>query len=151
MMRIMPFLTLASLALNACAHAYRERIDRELGGWMKQSPDRLVESWGAPRSTYTMDNGRKVLTYEDSTFVSRTMGPLYYYPRPDVYSYSDSCKINFYTDASQKLLDSYSYTGSPGVCIDMIQSGKSAIHAPGETKPKEEGPGPASAEPVPAS
>ena len=128
-------ISFATLALNACAHTYRERVDRELGTWMKQAPDRLVEAWGAPRSTYTMDNGRKVLTYEDSTFVTRSMGLPYYYPRPDVYSYSDSCKISFFTDETQKLLESYSYTGSPGVCLDMIQSGRSTIRGQGPTPP----------------
>lgn len=122
----LPFFSIACSLwlLSACVHSYRDRIDSDLSSWMQQPPDRLVESWGAPRSTYTMDDGRKVLTYEDSSFVSRTVSPYYFYPRPDVYSYSDSCKISFFTDATQKLLQNYSYVGSPGVCLDMIESGK---------------------------
>ena len=68
-----------------------------------------------------MENGRKVLTFEESAFVSRSLGT-FYYVRPEVYSYSDNCKLSFFTDAQQKVIESYSYTGSAGVCLELIES-----------------------------
>lgn len=114
---------LASAWIGGCAHGLREGIDRDLSSWIGQPADSLVEAWGAPRSTYTMDSGSKVLTYEETSFVNRTATPYYFYPRTDITSYSDSCKINFFTDKSQKILSSYSYVGSSGVCRDIIDSG----------------------------
>lgn len=116
---------LVSLGLG-CTHTPKERLGLALDGWIGKTPDQLVEAWGAPRSTYNMDNGKKAMTYEETAFVSRTMGSLYAFPRPDIYSYSDTCKITFFTDASQKMLESYNYTGSPGVCLDQIESTRNA-------------------------
>lgn len=119
----------AALAAG-CTHTPKERLDLELDSWIGKTPDRLVESWGAPRSTYSMDNGKKALTYEETAFVSRSMGSLYAFPRPDIYSYSDTCKITFFTDASQKLLESYTYAGSPGVCLDQIEGTRASGRSP---------------------
>ena len=107
--------------LVACAHSSQERFDGALKPWIGRHPDELVTAWGAPRSTYTLENGRKVLTYEESAFVSRTFGA-YTFPRPEVFSYSDSCKLSIFTDSQQKVIDSYSYTGSLSVCLEWLES-----------------------------
>ncbi len=124
------FALMTPLWLWACTHTYRERLDSELGAWMGKTPDSLIERWGAPRSTYIMDNGKKALSYEETAFVSRSLGSVYAYPRPDIYSYSDSCKITFFTDSSQKLLESYTYAGAPGVCLDQIEDSRSSRSKP---------------------
>ncbi len=113
------FTLLGIIALHSgCAHT-GEKLNAELQLWIGQHPDQLVEQWGAPRSVYVMEKGAKVLTYETSETSSRTMG---YYRRPEIYTLTDSCKISFYTEASQKSIERFSYSGSPAVCFDMIRS-----------------------------
>ncbi|WP_141733865.1 hypothetical protein [Oligoflexus tunisiensis] len=107
-----------SAILSACAH-YSERLESSLQGWVGKHPDQLVELWGAPRSVYVMEKGNKVLTFEASELYSRTLG---YWRRPEIYTQSENCKISFFTDASQKSIERYSYSGSTAACYDMLRS-----------------------------
>ncbi len=107
--------------MSSCAHNYRERLDQSLTSWLGQHPDQLVEAWGAPRSTYVLESGAKALTFEESSINSRSYGYSYYW-RPEVYSYTEHCKITFVTDVSPKKLERYSYTGQVNVCMDIINA-----------------------------
>jgi hypothetical protein len=104
--------------LGACTH-YSERLDSALQAWVGKHPDQLVEQWGAPRSVYVMEKGSKVLTFEANELYSRTLG---YWRRPEVYTQSENCKISFFTDASQKTIEKFSYSGSLAACYDMLRS-----------------------------
>ncbi len=112
------YIFLVGAILSACTH-YSDRMDSSLQTWVGQHPDTLVEQWGAPRSVYVMEKGSKVLTYEASELYSRTIG---YWRRPEIYTQSENCKISFFTDASQKSIEKFSYSGSPAACYDMIRS-----------------------------
>ncbi len=105
-----------SLALTACVHT-ADRLDTALKNWIGKHPDQLVEQWGAPRGVYVMEKGNKVLTYETSDTYSRSYG---FYRRPEFYSITETCKISFFTDPSQKSIEKFSYTGTSGVCLDLI-------------------------------
>jgi hypothetical protein len=112
-----PMLLISAL-LGACTH-YSDRLESSLQGWVGKHPDLLVEQWGAPRSVYVMEKGTKVLTYEASELYSRTLG---YWRRPEIYTQSENCKISFFTDATQKSIERYSYSGSPAACYDLLRS-----------------------------
>ena len=86
------FFSVCPWLLASCIHFDRD-IDQELAVWVGRSPDELVEVWGAPQSSYTMDKGPKVLSYEATESVSRYTS---YFRRPDVYTFTESCKINFF-------------------------------------------------------
>ncbi len=122
-LRLWPLpLALACLwAGSACVHSLRDQLQQELSLWQGKSPDQLVEQWGAPQSSYLLETGRKVLTYQDIAIISRTI-PYGAFLRPEVYSFSDTCRLNFFTDAAQKHIESVTTSGSPSVCLDMIES-----------------------------
>ncbi|MCX6127793.1 MAG: hypothetical protein NTX25_01860 [Proteobacteria bacterium] len=101
-----------------CVHS-AERLEQSLNSWIGRTPDDLVEAWGAPHSSYTMDKGPKVLSYESSETINRFSS---YFRRPDYYSYTESCKINFFTDPSQKTLARVSYLGNSSICLDLVQT-----------------------------
>lgn len=119
-MRSFLFIALTFL-MSACVHDYEDRVDTALKTWIGQHPDRLVESWGAPRSTYVFENGSKALTYEDTETYTRTFGRSFWW-RNDTMSSSETCRINFYTDASQKKIERYSYKGYPSTCLEVMES-----------------------------
>jgi hypothetical protein len=104
--------------LSACTH-YSERLDAALQAWIGKHPDQLVEQWGAPRSVYVMEKGSKVLTYESNELYSRTLG---YWRRPEIYTQSENCKISFFSDASQKSIEKFTYSGSTAACYDMLRT-----------------------------
>lgn len=112
------YIFLLGAVLSACTH-YSDRLDSSLQSWVGKHPDLLVEQWGAPRSVYVMEKGTKVLTYEASELYSRTMG---YWRRPEIYTQTENCKVSFFTDASQKSIERFSYSGSAAACYDMIRS-----------------------------
>jgi hypothetical protein len=104
----------------ACVH-YGDRVKEELDPWIGKHPDQLVEQWGAPDSTYSMANGVKVLSYASDRTVSRYSGMSYTPWRFGNYSYTDSCKISFFTDAAQKKLERYSTQGDSGSCFEVMR------------------------------
>lgn len=112
---------LAALYLSGCAHEYSQRLDAALGTWVGQHPDRLVEAWGAPSSSYTFENGSKALTYEEGATITRSFSRSYMW-RPDVYSSSETCRINFFTDAGQKKIERFSYKGYPSICLEIFDN-----------------------------
>lgn len=118
-LKLISFL-IAPLSLAACAH-YSERLKSELEPWVGKHPDKVVEQWGAPNSTYTMENGVKVLTYSSDRQVSRYTSFGYTAYRLGNYSYTESCKINFYTDPANKKIDRYTTTGEAGNCVEMLK------------------------------
>ena len=110
--------------MSGCLHS-ADRLDQELATWVGRAPDDLVEAWGAPRSSYVMDKGQKVLSYESTETINRFSG---YFHRPDFYSYTDTCKINFYTDSTQKTIARTSYLGNPNGCLDMLHATSNSPH-----------------------
>jgi hypothetical protein len=40
-------------------------LSKTMDSWLESLVDRLVESWGAPTSTYTKSDGGKILTYSE--------------------------------------------------------------------------------------
>ncbi|MBC7662039.1 MAG: hypothetical protein H7249_20280 [Chitinophagaceae bacterium] len=104
----------------SCAH-FEEQLKTDLEPWVGQSPDRLVEQWGAPNSNYAMTNGTKVLSYfnERSTMRSAGMGRASW--RFGTYTYTDSCKVNFFTDANQKKIERYTTTGDIATCLEAVR------------------------------
>ena len=114
-------LIFAATLLSGCAHQYAERLDAALGGWVGQHPDRLVEAWGAPHSSYVFENGSKALTYEDSETYTRSFGRSVWW-RTDTISSSETCRISFFTDATQKKIERYTYKGYPSTCLDIMDS-----------------------------
>lgn len=117
--RALNFIMILTLG-GACAH-YADRLKSDLDPWIGQHPDRLVEEWGAPSSNYTMENGTKVLSYVNDRQVSRTSSYGYYSWRLSSYSYSESCKINFFTDAGQKKIEKYSTVGDASSCVEVLR------------------------------
>ncbi|MDQ3230179.1 MAG: hypothetical protein M3Q07_00015 [Pseudobdellovibrionaceae bacterium] len=111
-------LLVMAAVLGGCTH-YNDRLESSLQNWVGKHPDALVEQWGAPRSVYVMEKGSKVLTFEANELYSRTLG---YYRRPEIYTQSETCKVSFITDASQKSIEKFSYAGSPAVCYDLLRS-----------------------------
>ncbi|RZA26462.1 MAG: hypothetical protein EOP10_03510 [Proteobacteria bacterium] len=105
---------------TACAH-YSERLKTDLDPWLGKHPDQLVERWGAPDSTYPMSSGVKVLTYTSDRTVSRYSGMSYTAWRFGNYSYTDSCKISFFTDVAQKIIERYATTGEAGSCVEVLR------------------------------
>lgn len=113
-------LVLGMLALgSSCAH-YEDRLKSDLDPWVGQHPDRLVEKWGAPNSSYAMESGVKVLSYFNDRQVTRSTGIGYSAWRWGNYSYSETCKINFFTDSSQKTIERYSTVGDISSCVDVL-------------------------------
>jgi hypothetical protein len=108
------------LMAQGCAH-YGEALKSELSPWLGQHPDRLVEQWGAPNSFYAMENGVKVLSYFNDRQVTRSTGVGYSAWRWGNYSYSETCKINFFTDATQKKIERYSTSGTDSSCVEVIR------------------------------
>ncbi len=116
-MRIM-LAILVALFINACAHTDEKELDAKLGSWVGQHPDRLVEAWGVPNSSYEFENGSKALTYEDSTTTTRSY--IHHIGRPDYYTTSETCRINFYTDVSKQKIERFSYKGYAWSCLDIF-------------------------------
>ncbi len=115
------FISLAfSLSLvTACAHSDAE-LSAALDPWIGKNPDQLVEKWGSPSSTYQMENGVKVLTYANDRVVSRSIGYGYRLWRHDNFSYTETCKINFFTDAARKKIEKYTTLGGAYNCLDQL-------------------------------
>lgn len=111
---------LTLMTMTACVH-YSERLKAGLDPWVGKHPDTLVEQWGAPDSSYAMESGVKVLTYTSERMVSRSTSIGYTSWRFGNYSYTDSCKINFFTDGTQKKIDRYSTTGEAGSCVEVLR------------------------------
>jgi len=112
---------IASILLSAsCAH-YADALKARLDPIIGQHPDRLVEKWGAPSSVYSMENGVKVLSYSNDRQITRAGGPGYSSWRWGSYSYSENCKINFFTDDKQKKIERYSTTGDDGACVEVLR------------------------------
>lgn len=108
---------------QACAH-YGDRLKSDLDPWIGQHPDKLVEQWGAPNSTYAMENGVKVLSFVNDRQVSRSSGFGYSAWRFSNYTYNDTCKINFFTDTSQKKIEKYTSVGDASSCVDVLNEVK---------------------------
>lgn len=106
--------------LTGCVH-YQDRLAAALDPWVSQHPDRLVEKWGAPDSTYAMSSGVKVLTYTSDRTVSRYSGLGYTSWRFGNYTYTDSCKISFFSDPGQKQIDRYTTSGEASACVEIIR------------------------------
>lgn len=107
----------------ACVHS-SERLKEELTPFVGQAADVVVEQWGAPDSTYTMDSGKKVLTYSSDRQVNRFSNYGYSAYRLGNYSYTESCKINFYSDPLSKKIESYSINGDANNCVEMLKDMK---------------------------
>ncbi len=108
---------------QACVH-YSDRLKSELDPWIGQHPDQLVEKWGAPNSSYAMQSGVNVLTYINDRQVSRASGLGYSSWRWSNYSYNDSCRINFFTDPSQKKIEKYTTVGDASSCVETLSDVK---------------------------
>ncbi len=104
----------------SCAHN-EDLIKSQLDVWLQKQPDKLVEAWGAPDSNYTMDNGSRVLSYNSEKVQSRTTGLAGSPYRFGNYTYSESCKINFYTDPVKKTITRYTTSGEDYACVDAIR------------------------------
>ncbi len=117
--RPLVLLGMVSLA-SACAH-YAEVLKNQLDPWIGRHPDKLVEIWGAPSSVYVMESGVKVLSYTNERQVLRSVGAGYSNWRWGSYSYSESCKINFFTDDKQKKIDRFTKTGDDGSCVELMR------------------------------
>lgn len=106
--------------LTSCVH-YQERLNLSLDPWLGRHPDQLVEQWGAPDSTYVMENGVKVLTYTTDRTVGRFSALGYPSWRFGNYTYSDSCKMSFFSEAGQKKIERYSTTGEAASCVEILK------------------------------
>lgn len=120
--RAMLFFGMLALSV-ACVH-YGDRLKSELDPWVGKHPDQLVEQWGAPSSSYVMENGVKVLSYINDRQVSRASGLGYSPWRWSNYTYNDSCKVNFFTDGSQKKIEKYTTVGDVSSCVEVLSDVK---------------------------
>lgn len=82
-MRIL-YLVLLLVGLSGCLAG---RISDAMRSWVGHTEAELIQSWGAPSSTYRMDDGSKVITYV--------------YSQDDASSYVDQTGVRHYNRGSQ--------------------------------------------------
>ncbi len=110
----------SSVLLSACAH-HQEFVNSKLDLWLGSHPDKLVEAWGAPDSSYTMENGTRVLSYTTERIQSRYSGLAVSPYRFGNYTYSESCQMSFYTDPEKKTISRYMAPGDDNACVEAIR------------------------------
>jgi len=58
---------LLTLTLSACAGASVERNVERMNGFVGQSEEAVIKSWGVPDKAYMLDSGVKIISYADLT------------------------------------------------------------------------------------
>ncbi len=94
------FLIFFSLVITSCATA--GKYESILKSWVGKPSDKLVEKWGAPTSTYTKQNGDRIITYFQTTG-SSTIGSVQNHRNPQYGTFIGSsttytCKTDFTVD-----------------------------------------------------
>lgn len=51
--------------LSACAGSGAERNVERMNGFIGQSEEAVIKSWGVPDKTYMLDSGVKIISYDD--------------------------------------------------------------------------------------
>jgi hypothetical protein len=113
------FFAITILFLAACGQSAAQQNADDLASWKGQPVDRLVFEWGPPTSTWTMQNGRTVMSFEHEVVEND-------------YSYDDygnrvledtthqKCTVNWITDTTSSFLIESKVIGDASVCEEMI-------------------------------
>ena len=65
-----------SILISGCATS--EKYNQKLNTWLESPKDDLIMSWGIPDDSYTLDNGKELITYKRSN-TSYYNGTSYHY------------------------------------------------------------------------
>lgn len=118
---------------SSCVHTRSNRLQEILTSWHGHDPDQLVQTWGAPESTYTLREGGLVLTYQHTRLTSR----MSFYRYPENYSDSLSCKANFYTDEQKKVIRNSNFQGDASTCLEIAIAAPQPAATPNKSKAAE--------------
>jgi hypothetical protein len=55
----------ALLLMSACAGSSAERNVARMNGFIGQTEEAVIKSWGVPDKTYTLDSGVRIISYND--------------------------------------------------------------------------------------
>lgn len=99
----MKYVLILILASIGCVTAPTEdKYKAVLNSWVNSPADNLIQVWGPPTQTYTLDNGDKILTYDKSNgsaFVGALAVPI-------------NCKTSFVISEGTHKIKNWSYEGN---------------------------------------
>ena len=110
---------LGLLALTSCVSSSSQRLEAILDTWVGASPDDIVTQWGAPTSTYDMQDKRLVLTYRADRMESRS---LLFYHQPEVQTTTLNCQISFFSNPDRDTITAHRSSGDLYSCYDFART-----------------------------
>lgn len=93
---------LFSVLFLALGCATTAKYEEKLNSWVGSPEDNLIQSWGPPTQSYPLDNGDKLITYDQTNGVAFAYGM----------AVPMRCKTTFTVSAATHNITNWNYNGN---------------------------------------